>query len=108
MMALATGAPKRPPLSAPAIIRAASAWTPRAMAKVFEFRRKPKQLNGSFLDDLVENRKLITLAPDVARKFNHRKAGYIVKKSMPVAQSICDATKQFHPACIVFFPRELA
>lgn len=94
--------------AAPSIIKGAKYWTPRAMAKVFEFRRKPKQLNGSFLDDLVENRKVITLSPDVARKFNAKKAGYVIKKSMPIAQSQCDVTKQFHPACIVFFPRELA
>lgn len=94
--------------SAPAIIRAASAWTPRAMAKTFEFKRKAVQLNGSFLDDLVQNRKVITLSPDVARKFSAKKAGYVVKKSMPIAQSVCDVTKQFHPACFVFFPKELA
>lgn len=93
---------------APAAIRPESAWTPRAIAKTLEFRRKPVQMAGSFLDDLVENRKVITLAPDVARKFNQKKAGYVVKKSMPIAQSICDATKQFHPACFVFFPKELA
>jgi hypothetical protein len=106
MMALPL--PARPKPAAPAIIRSASAWTPRALAKAFEFKRKPVQLTGSHLDDLVCNRKVITLAPEVARKFNLKKAGYVVKKSMPIAQSICDATKQFHPACFVFFPKELA
>ena len=101
---------------APAIIRPGSAWTNRAMLKTVESAgRKSGQLAGTHLDNLIQNRRVITLSPEAARKFGHprgksmaEREQYVIKKSMPVARAWCDASGQFHPGCIVFFPKELA
>ena len=102
--------------AAPAIIRASKYWTPRMMAKESEHSgRKSKQTAGSYLDDLVQTRRVICLSVPEARKFSFPKGrslaekyGYVIKKSIPIARSWCDATREFNPDCIVFFPKELA
>jgi hypothetical protein len=102
--------------AAPAIIKGAKHWTPKVMARQSESGgRKEGQTIGTRIDDLVQTRRVITLAPDQAMKFAHPKGrsmaernGYVCKRSMPFARAWCDATGQFHPGCIVFFPKELA
>lgn len=99
----------------PAIIRASKYWTPRLMAKESVFKgRKQGQTAGTHIDNLIQLRRVITLAPDAAKKFMFprgrslaEKHNYCIKKSMPVARAWCDASNNFHPACIVLFPREL-
>lgn len=103
-------------VAAPAIIRASKYWTPKLIAKQYESAgRKEGQLMGTHMDNLVQTRRVITLSPEAATKFGHprgrsmaEKNGYVCKKSMPFARAWCDATGQFHPGCIVFFPKELA
>jgi hypothetical protein len=106
----------KPNGKAPAIIRPSSHWTPQVMAKQTEFTgRKEGQTQGTHLDNLVQLRRVICLSPEAAKKFGHPKGrslaekhGYVIKRSVPVARSWCDATGEFHPGCIVFFPKELA
>ena len=101
---------------APSIIRASKYWTPKRMAKQAESSgRKTAQLTGTHIDNLIQLRRVLTLSPEAARKFGHprgrsqaERAGYVIKKSIPVARSWCDASGEFHPGCIVFFPKELA
>lgn len=108
--------PHARPVSAPAIIKGSKHWTPKLVAKTYESSgRKQGQTIGTRLDDLVQTRRIITLTPDAARKFGHPRGrsmaernGYVCKKSMPFARAWCDATGEFHPGCIVFFPKELA
>jgi hypothetical protein len=106
----------KPNGKAPAIIRASKYWTPQVMAQQTEFTgRKEGQTQGTHLDNLVQLRRVICLSPEAAKKFGHPKGrsmaekhGYVIKRSVPVARSWCDATGEFHPGCIVFFPKELA
>jgi hypothetical protein len=108
--------PNTRPVSAPAIIRGNDHWTPRRMSKEFESAgRKEGQLAGTHIGDLVAARRVITLSPEAARKFGHpagksmaERNDYVIKRSVPFARAWCDATGQFHPGCIVFFPKELA
>jgi len=103
-------------IAAPAIVRASKYWTPRLMAKQTEYAgRKSGQTVGTHLDNLIQCRRMICLSPGEARKFSQprgkslaEKHNYVIKRSMPVARSWCDATREFHPGCIVFFPKELA
>jgi hypothetical protein len=103
-------------IAAPAIVRASKYWTPRLMAKEAEAKgRKSGQTTGTHIDNLVQCRKVITLSPSEAKKFSFprgrslaEKHNYVIKRSMPVARAWCDAGGQFHPACIVFFPKEFA
>jgi hypothetical protein len=107
--------PNAKPVSAPAIVRASSYWSPRRMVKEFlSPDRKAGQTMGTHIDNLVQCRRVITLSPEEARKFTQPRGrsiaernNYAMKRSMPVAQAWCDATGQYHPGCLVFFPKEL-
>lgn len=101
---------------APAIIRASKYWTPRLMAKeALAAGRKAGQTQGTHLDNLIECRRVLTLSPAAARKFTTprgkslcERKNYCMKRSMPIARAWCDATGDFHPGCLMFFPKELA
>lgn len=102
--------------SAPAIVHA-SKWTNlRHLVKTVESSgRKEGQTAGTHLDNLVQTRRVITLSPNAARKFSlpkgrsmAEKHGYVLKRSLTFARAWCDATGDFHPGCIIFFPKELA
>jgi hypothetical protein len=103
-------------VAAPAIIKPKSHWTPARFAASLESSgRKSGRTVGSHIDDLVQSRRVITLTPEEAKKFAYPRGssmaernGYVMRKSMPFARAWCDASGQFHPGCIVFFPRELA
>ena len=94
---------------APAIVRASAYWTPRAMARESEVKA-PRRRSVNDVDDMIENRKVIALEPSVSRKYKRAlaRAGYTIKKSMPIVQSKCDATGVFCTQCILFFPKEIA
>lgn len=100
---------------APTIIKGAAYWTPRVMAKnAVAPGRKEGQTAGTHLDNLIANRRLLTLSPAATRKFTTPKgkslcerSGYVLKRSMPLARAWCDATGNYHPECFVFFPKEL-
>lgn len=101
---------------APAIIKADKWVNPRLYIKTMESAgRKQGQTVGTHLDNLVQTRRVITLSPDAARKFSlpkgksmAEKHGYVLKRSLTFARAWCDATGDFHPGCIIFFPKELA
>lgn len=94
---------------APAIVRASAYWTPRMMAREAE-SKEPRRRSVNDVDDMIENRKVIALEPSVSRKYKRvlARAGYTIKKSMPIVQSKCDATGVFCTQCILFFPKEIA
>lgn len=95
---------------APAIVRAGAYWTPRAMAREAEAKAPKRRAAANDVDDMIENRKVIALEPSVSRKYKRvlARAGYTIKKSMPIVQSKCDATGVFCTQCILFFPKEIA
>jgi len=108
--------PNGKPISAPNVIKGANHWTPRLMARESESAgRKEGQTAGTHLDNLVQTRRILTLSPDVAKKFATpagksmaERNNYVIKRSMPFARAWCDVTGQFHPGCIVFYPKEFA
>lgn len=101
---------------APAIVRANAYWTPRVMAhQAIAPGRKAGQTQGTHLDNLIQCRRMLTLSPAAAKKFVSPRGksmcernNYCVKPSMRIARAWCDATGDFHPGCLVFFPKELA
>ena len=98
-------------IAAPAIIHASKYWTPKRMAEQSVFAgRKSKNTVGTHIDNLVANRKLVMLSPSEARKFKPlaKRHRYVLRRSMPIARGLCDASGEFHAGCIVFFPEEIA
>lgn len=101
---------------APAIVRAGAYWTPRLIAKnAVAAGRKEGQTAGTHLDNLIESRRVLALSPAAAKKFTTprgksmcERVGYVMKRSMPIAQSWCDVSGDFHPGCLMFFPKEIA
>lgn len=103
-------------VKAPGILKGKAFWTPSRYAQVIESAGKRSgSLSGSHIDDLVQARRVITLTPDEAKKFAYPRGSsmaerndYVIRRSMPFARAWCDASGQYHPGCIVFFPRELS
>lgn len=96
--------------AAPAIIRASKYWTPRAIAKDLEEKAPKRRVVAHQLEGLIENRKIVMLEASQARRFKQvlKRNRYTIRKSMPVVQGKCDATGQYCPSCILFFPEEIA
>lgn len=101
---------------APSIVRASAYWTPRVIAKQsVATGRKSGQTAGTHIDNLIEARRVLTLSPAAAKKFTTPRGksqcernNYCMKRSMPIARAWCDVTGDFHPGCLMFFPKELA
>lgn len=95
---------------APAIVRASKYWTPRRMADVFEAQAPKRRVAAHELEGMIENRKVVALTPQAFAKYRRAltRAGYVIKKSMPVCQSKCDATGEFCATCVMLFPKEIA
>jgi len=90
-----------------AIVRPEHSYTPRERAKMSEHSgRKLGQTAGTYLDDLVQLRKVIFLSFAAVPKFDHKRHKYKADQRLGVVTAECDATKEF-TRCYCLRPEEM-
>jgi hypothetical protein len=90
-----------------AIVRPEHSYTRKERAKMAEHSgRKSGQTAGTYLDNLVQLRKVIFLSPQAVIKFDHKKHKYQVDKRLGIVFSECDATRE-RTRCYCLRPMEM-
>lgn len=56
--------------------------------------KKSRVTAGSYIDDLAELRKTITLCSNCSPKFNAASRGYVTERTMPLCTARCDGCKE--------------
>ncbi len=81
-----------------AVVRSKDFWTPqRRLAAGEDEGRRPGRLPGGHVGDIADLQKSLLFCLDCKKKFNHVKAGYVMKRNLPVVRGWCDGCGQYTP-----------
>jgi hypothetical protein len=83
--------------AAPSVLKGKDFWTPqRRLWAAQDTGRRPGRLPGGHVGDCEDLKKAIILCEDgCVKKFNAKRAEYVVKKNIPIVRGKCDGCSQF-------------
>ncbi len=83
-----------------AILKGKDFWTPqRRLLTYADTGRRPGRLPGGHVGDCEDLLKAIILCADgCVKKFNAKRAEYVVKRNLPFVRGKCDGCGQFTPS----------
>jgi hypothetical protein len=79
------------------VLKGKDFWTPRRrLLSLVDTGRRPGRLPGGHVGDCEDLLKAIILCEDgCVKKFNAKRAEYVVKRNLPVVRGRCDGCSRF-------------